>query len=251
MSNVRIQSVVRAMNILEYISLKNGAGVSEIARELGLNKSTAFGLIKTLESERYIVKDKNNDNYKIGLKIYSLSKNALNKSDFQEYVKPYLVDLSEKYGETIHLVVATENEGIYIDKIESTKSIRIHSEIGDKLPLHCTGVGKAIMAYKNNEQVNSYINEIGLKKYTDNTITDPETLYKELNDIRERGYSFDNEEQYEDLFCIAVPILNKEHKPVYAISISMPMFRKTTEIVEEIVTDLLKIKEESEVYFQL
>jgi IclR family KDG regulon transcriptional repressor len=176
MSNGKIQSVVRALNILEYISTKNGAGVSEIARELELNKSTAFGLIKTLESERYIVKDKNNDNYKIGLKLYSLSQNALNKSDFQEYVKPYLEDLSEKFGETIHLVVATENEGIYIDKIESTKSIRIHTQIGDKLPLHCTGVGKAIMAYKDKEQVDAYINDIGLKKYTDKTITDPENF---------------------------------------------------------------------------
>ncbi len=246
MSGVKIQAISRAFSILEYIGQAGSAGVSEIARKLRLNKSTVFGMIKTLEAEGYLQQNTDNESYQLSLKFYGLANKAMSRLQIRDYAKPFLKQLSEKYGETVHLVVAAENEGIYIDKIESNKSVRIYTRIGDRLPLHCTGVGKSILAFRSDEKQLLYIHSVGLEKFTENTITDPERLLEELAAVRRNGYSVENGERLEEIFCVAVPILNHKGLPVYAVSISMPSYRATEEVIKQMVHSLKQLQKELE-----
>ncbi len=240
MGNVFVQSVDRAFRILEYISSKNGAGVSEISRELDINKSTVFGLIKTLETLGYLTQSSKGSKYLLSYKFYSLSSKSVNSLPVIDAIKPYLLELNNKYKETVHLVIGTEGSIIYIDKLDGTQSISVFTKIGSELPLHCTGVGKAILALRENEQVNKYIDSYGLKTYTKNTITNKYKLLDEIYDIREKGYSIDNEETQNDLYCIAVGF--KTEKEEYALSISIPKFRIDKDLEKKIIDDLLIIK---------
>ena len=243
---MEIQAVRRAFSILEYVCDAGKAGVSEIARELDLNKSTAFGLIRTLVQAGYLQQIQNSTEYELSLKVCNLSSNVLGRIQVREYARPLLEELSEKYGETVHLVTASPRECIYIDKVESTSSIRIFTSIGNHLPLHATGVGKSILAMRKREEQEKYVTEEPLQRFTDTTITDPQSLLKELEEIRLRGYGFDHGERFPDVFCLAVPILNQAQEPVYSVSISMPHYRSQEDNSEQIAQDLFAVKEKIE-----
>lgn len=241
MGSVFIQSVDRAFRILEYISANSSAGISEISRALDLNKSTTFGLVKTLETLGYVLKSESDDKYLISYKLYSLSKQSIDTLPIIDIVKSYLVELNNKYGETIHLVASTDNSVIYIDKIDSTQSISVSTKIGQELPLHSTGVGKAILSLRSNEQVKIYADTYGLETFTRNTITNKFDLIEEIENVKKNGYSIDNEEIQEGLYCIAIPLQTSTDD--YALSISMPKFRINDDLKNKIIEDLLNIKE--------
>lgn len=241
MGSTFIQSVDRAFKIIEYISDNSSAGVSELARNLDINKSTVFGLIKTLEQLGYVKKNDVDDKYFMSYKFYSLVDSSIHNVSIIDVIRPYSEILNKKYGETVHLVTATGKSVIYIDKIDGTKSIRVSTRIGSKMPLHCTGVGKAILALRTDEEIEKYIDTYGLKPYTKNTITDKDKFMEEIEKIRRNGYSIDNEEIQEDLYCIA--IATKYGNEEYALSLSMPRFRVNEKLRNKIVDDLLTVKE--------
>lgn len=244
MASVFIQSVDRAFKLLEYISNNDSAGISEMSRNLDINKSTVFGLIKTLEKLGYISQDKDDDKYMLTYKFFALSSRFVEKSPIINIAKPYLEMLNKKYGETIHLVVATENSAIYIDKFSGLKSITVATHVGDKRPLHCTGVGKAILSLRTNNSILEYADKFGLETFTESTITNKFKLIEEIEKIRKRGYSIDDEEAQNDLYCMAIAM--KIDEAEYAISVSLPKFRATEDNKKDIEKDLLNIKKEIE-----
>ncbi|AOY77943.1 Pectin degradation repressor protein KdgR [Clostridium formicaceticum] len=233
-----IKSILRGLSVIEVLGKEKELGVTELGDALGLNKSTVFSIIKTLEFAGYLYKNPKTGKYKLSLKLYSIGREAFNHLDIIEVIKPYLEKLSNKYQETIHLVAADRREVVYIDKIESNQSVRICSKVGERLPMHCTGVGKAILAYQSDKEIEEYIREKGLTAYTKNTITEPESFRQELKNVVKNGYSLDNEEVEEGLFCIAAPIYNFDKEIVYAISVSGPKFRMTEDKVKNIVKDV-------------
>lgn len=243
------QSVERAFKILELIASSEGMGVSDIAREVELNKSTAFGLIKTLDNLGYIFKNEETDKYQLTYKIKNLAEQGDNRHDILSFAKPHLNKLSEKYGEIIHFVAASDGEVFYLDKIESTRAIRVYTGIGTSMPMYCTGVGKSILSTHSEEYVREYVKEVGLKKLTDNTITNVEELLEDLKLTRERGYGIDDGENQKELYCIGIPIINKKGEGTYALSISMPKFRKDEYDFDELIKDLKEAKEEIEKFY--
>lgn len=245
MSSV-IQSVVRALDILEFCAKNRGAGVTDIARGLDLNKSTAFGIIKTLEQKGYLFKNLQTDQYHISLKIHSLAHSAIQSIAIVDIVRPYLDELVHKYEETVHLVESVEMEVVYIDKRETSKPIRISTQVGNRLPMYCTGVGKAILSTMTEDEIDRYSENITFESFTKNTIDGPEKLKEELKTIKKQGYSVDNEEYQEDLFCVAVPIINKSGNATNAISISIPKYRKTQNFERNVSLDLMKIAKKIE-----
>ncbi len=249
MSQKTVQSVERALDILEYIANQNGAGVSEISRALNLNKSTAFGLIRTLVARHYLFKDEKTDTYYLTLRLSTLGNRDVLHQAVVGSARPYLEDLLAKYGETIHLVMATQQAVVYIDKLEGTKSIRVATKVGDSLPMHCTGVGKAILAFRTPSEIGDYIQKTRLPRYTPNTITEAEKLEEELSTVRQQGFAVDNEEIQTDVFCVAVPIPDYRGDVNYAFSISMPKFRATEPLVEQMTKDLLETAQKISVTF--
>ncbi|SHI94445.1 IclR family transcriptional regulator [Desulfofundulus thermosubterraneus] len=235
-----IQSVERAIKILEYLC-RGPASLSELSRELGLHKSTAFGLLQTLIKHNYVHQEIKTGRYRLGYRVLALGGAFLEHCDLREIASPYLQQLVNEHGETVHLVVMDDGQVVYVDKIDSPQSIRMVSRIGRRLPAHCTGVGKAILAYLPEEKVQAIVKKRGLPRFTANTITTWEELSAELARIREEGVSYDREEIEEGLRCVAAPLIGYGQYPVGAISVSGPASRMTEEKMSRIAGSLKKV----------
>lgn len=232
-----IQSVDRALQILDVFSIKEKElGVTEIAHRLDLHKSTAFGLLTTLEHWGCIEQNRQTGKYRLGLKLLELGDRVKEGLDLRVLGLPFLQELVECYRETVHLVVHDRGEVVYIEKVEGPTAIRMYSQVGKRAPMHSTGVGKVILAYRPPEEVDALIAEKGLDAYTPNTITDEERLREELIKIRENGYCFDNEEIEVGLRCVAAPIMDSQQEVVAAISLSGPSTRMTDAQMEELIS---------------
>jgi DNA-binding IclR family transcriptional regulator len=235
-----VQSVDRALDILEIVvRSKDQLGVSEIGKKLGLHKSTVYRLISTLEQKGYIKKEEVYDKYKVGIKLFELSNSAINKLDIRKEVRPLLEELMNKTKETVHLGVLDDNEVVYIDKVQTTQTI-MYSMVGLRAPVHCTGLGKAILAYSSEDVVNRIISADNFKKFTEHTITNPEDLKNHLKMIKERGYSIDDREHEENIRCISAPIFDNQGRVIAAFSVTGPSIRMTmkrlmsyTDLVDE------------------
>mgnify|MGYP006280243601 CR=1 FL=1 len=229
-----VKSVDKTLNILEkLVQSENSLGITEISNSLGLHKSTVHRLLSTLEYRGYAKKDKNN-RYSVGIKLIEIGSKSLNKSDIRNEIKPYLEELKNETKETIHLGILDNYEVIYIDKVESPKTIRMYSSIGKRAPVHCTGLGKCLIAFSNQNYIDDFLQNTSLNKYTPNTITDKGKFRQHLSDIRVQGYSIDNEEHETDIRCISGPIFNHKGKILAAFSISGPANRMTLDRIKEL-----------------
>lgn len=230
-----IQSVDRALRILEEFNTKERVlGVTEIAKRLGLNKSTCFGLLQTLYSRGYLEQDSDTGKYKLGLKLFELGLTYESGIEIREIAKPHLRELVEKTFETVHLVIRDKTEAVYIEKVEGPGAIRMISQVGKRVHLHCTGVGKAILAFLPDDEVDSILKKGPLEQFTWNTIVDKEKLKHHLHEVRERGYCIDDEEIEVGLRCVAAPIFNHRKEVISAISVSGPTTRMTYHKINEI-----------------
>lgn len=233
--NQLIKSLDRALDILELIvDRENGMGVTEISRELEIHKSTVYRLLDTLKFRGFLEKNEDNHKYIAGIKLFELSSKVLNDIDSRVRVRPYLEELMQKTEETIHLGILDAGEVIYLDKVESTATIRMYSQVGKRVPAHSTSLGKAIMAHLSEERVKEILKEKGMEKNTKNTITEVDKFLDHLEKVRNQGYAVDDEEQEEDIRCIAGPIFNHQGNVVAAFSISAPMTRMTEPRMNEL-----------------
>ena len=219
-----IQSVARALYILEAFSgqLKE-LSVTEISKKLELSKSTAFGLINTLAQHGYLEQNVENAKYRLGLKLLKLGNIVQMNNIVCQKARPYLEALVNDFNETVHLAIQRFSMMVYIDKIESDRTIYIHSHIGAENPMYCTGVGKCILAFMaDEERKRIYKGYKILESRTPKTLATIESLDQDLALIRGRGYSLDDEEFGLGLFCVAVPVFNQAGQVVAAISLSGP-----------------------------
>jgi DNA-binding IclR family transcriptional regulator len=231
-----IQSVERALDILE--AFERGPaeiGVSELGRETGLHKSTVFGLLNTLCRRGYVEKNPESGKYRLGLRAFQIGSVVLNRMDLPALAAPILQELVDKHQETVHLVVRDGFNVVYIAKRESPRSVRIVSQVGRRLPCYCTGVGKVLLAHMPEEELQALLSANELKRFTRNTIVEPQALKAELRVIRERGYALDNEEIEEGLKCVAAPVRNHTGKVVAAMSVAGPASRMTSGRIAEII----------------
>ena len=221
-----IQSLERAFSILElFQNGKNELSLKEISDSIKLNKSTTFGLVNSLTTLGYLLQNEDNQKYSLGLKILSLT-NAVKMNNILIRVShPYLEKLSSKYRETVHSAMEMNGNIVYIDKVDADSSIYINTQVGTKNYMHCTGVGKVLLAYKSDAQIESFLSTHQLKALTYNTITSPEHLKNEMAQIRKNGYGNDDEEIEMGLSCVAVPVMKSENTPGFAISVAGPTVR--------------------------
>ncbi|ADL07166.1 IclR family transcriptional regulator [Thermosediminibacter oceani] len=222
----QIRSVAKALKIVDVLAEAKGElALGEIATKLGLAKSTVHGLLSTLRDFGYVEQSVFTGKYKLGLRLFELGNIVAHGWDVHSVAAPYIQRLVDELGETVHLVVLDKGEVLYIDKRESRHSLRIVSQVGMRLPAHCTGVGKVLLASLPPDEVRRIVAAKGLPRFTKNTITDLETLEKELARVRAQGYAIDNEEIMDSLRCVAAPIRDHSGKVCAAISISGPVAR--------------------------
>lgn len=222
----RVKVLEKSLNILDLFDEKGTElTAAEINQRLGLNKSTTFRILKILEEADYLERTPDSHKYRLGFKLFRLGSFVEGNAEIQRLSHPFLEALKQECDETVHLVVLHRGEALYLDKIEGKKAIRVVSRVGMKLPAHCSGVGKVLLSSLPEENVKRIIRERGLKRFTQNTITDLPTLRIELARIKELGYAFDNEEIEVGLKCVAAPIKDSRGNVLAAISVSGPRDR--------------------------
>lgn len=243
--NNNIKSVVKAISIIELL-VSNGKAISltEMARELGMARSTVHGLASTLLDLGYLSQNPETGHYELGTKLYEVGNAVASNWTEKSIAKPYITYLVEKLKETVHMAKLSDGKVLYIDKYESTHSIRIVTETGLKLPAHCTGVGKVLLAYLSKAELDYILKTNPLEYYTDKTITNRQEFDVELEKIRKQGYATDNQEFVAGLACVAAPIFNHQNTVIAALSISAPVSRMKTDYMEMIKDDLLKACQE-------
>jgi DNA-binding IclR family transcriptional regulator len=234
-----VQSVDRAMLLLERLALRGGcAGLSDLARDLGLSRSTVHGLLATLQ-QHGIVAQEANRNYILGIKLFELGNQAVSRLDLRRAAGPVLQRLVDEFQETVHLVLGDGLEVVYIDKRESPHSMQIVSRVGQRLPAYCTAVGKAMLSVKPEAELDRLLAGAVLTPRTFKTITDKEQLKEQLAQIRRQGFALDCGEFAEGLVCVGAPIWDYTNQVVAAMSISGPSVRMRETKVRQAIQSVM------------
>lgn len=241
-----VQSVDRALKIIENLKNNpNGIGVTDLSIMLGVSKSTIHRLLMSLYQEGFVRQDPITEKYKLGFKFLELGDIVNENLDVRKAASPMLKELSNKTGETVHLVIMDQNEVVYIDKVESPETIRMYSRVGKRALMHCTGVGKVFLANLPLLEVKRIIEEKPLIRFTKNTITTPKELFAQLELIKSQGYAIDNEEHEEGVKCASAPIFDFRGNIIAAVSVSAPAMRitaeKFTHMTKEVINCSYKI----------
>jgi DNA-binding IclR family transcriptional regulator len=220
---VRInKSTARTIDIIKLLSESNAPlTLTGISKALGIPKTSTFDIIATL-MDRNVVEYENRafKTIQLGLGLFEITLLALGKTDLHRVARPYLDKILEKTGETVYLAVENSGDVVYLEKAEGSSAVRHSANLGARLPLYCTGLGKAILAAYPDEKVREIVTVSGMRSFTPQTITNLMDLQEELAATRLRGYAVDNQEASEGVFCVAAPIRGVEGLPVAAISIA-------------------------------
>lgn len=222
-SKPRIQAIDRTFSIVETLNELDGAGVSELAERVDLPKSTVYNHLVTLEQTEYVVRD--GDEYRAGLKFLQIGEQSRMHHRLYEVARPEVDKLAEKTGEISGLMTEEHGRGVFVYRGRGAEAARIDSFVGDRVPLHCTALGKAILAYLPAGQRETIVDRHGLPAITENTITDRDRLLDELATVREEKIAFDDEERLNGLRCVAAPILGEEDDVIGSISVAGPTHR--------------------------
>lgn len=245
-----IQSVDRALEVLIYLYHEGReTGVTKIANDMGVYKSTVFRTLATLESRGFVRKNPETDKYWLGTRLFTLGKAVENKMGLQEIIRPYARKLYEAYHEVVNVSILERNPGdvyrsILILKEESAHQVlTVNPPVGSSSECHCSAVGKCLLAFSDHIELSRY----GSKKltaHTAHTIATVEALRTELERIRTDGYVLDREELELGLTCIGAPILDRGGAAVAAISLSGPTSRMLTGDLDERVEAVRRIARE-------
>ncbi|EPX75501.1 DNA-binding transcriptional regulator KdgR [Salipiger mucosus] len=223
-----VASVLKVFSVLESLVEERRAGLAEIAQKAMTSKSTAHRLLQTMVDLGYVTQDPETEKYQLTLKLFSLGAKSLRgQEDILRVADTVMGRLSRATGESINLGVMDGHEQrvTYIHKYDSAYSLAMQSTLGYRNPLHSTSLGKALLAFRDEEEIRDRLSRMTFEKLAPNTITDPRALREQLQAIRARGYAEEIEESEAGVRCMATPILDHMGKSVAAISISFPLFR--------------------------
>ena len=231
-----INSILRASGILKTLAEGKGSfTLRETAQSMKLDRSTTYRILLSLEKCGLVEKDEKSGGYSLGLGAFEIGSAYQRRADFVPIAKPFMEELALKAQETVNLAVLSGTEILYLDKVDSPRSVGVMSKIGQRNPVYCTSLGKSLLAFQSEEEQARIMAEIEFRPLTPHTITSRKEFLKEMKQIRLQGYALDRREIEEDVECIAAPIRNHIGNPVAAISISGPQKKIQTPREKEYV----------------
>lgn len=195
-------------------------GITELAKRLHLHKSTVHRILATLQRDGFVAQDAASGKYRLGLRLFELGSLVVNTMEIRRVARPYLEEIHAMCGETVHLAILDEGDVVYIDKIESTRRVRMYSEVGRRAPAHSTGLGKVLLAWLPDHALNAVLERKGLAAFTGRTITSAKELREHLAQIRKQGYAVDSGEHEDLVRCAAAPIYDHRNHVIAAVSIA-------------------------------
>jgi len=228
-----VQSLGRAFAILEEVARhRDGIGLAELSKLVGLHNSTTFHLARTLASLGYLRQDKETKRYRIGRPLFALAASALDEIEMVHVATPVLEDLSRETGESGHFGVRMGDAVVVIARTSGPGAFQLTERVGVVRPVHCTALGKIVLAALRPDQLKRVLERIELKPATENSITDAAVLLKEIEEIRRTGIAFDDGEFNAEVRCIAVPVLDFTGQIIGALGISGPIWRLSNQALQ-------------------
>jgi DNA-binding IclR family transcriptional regulator len=238
-TTVPVKAAKISLEIVEVLRERNGAGVSEIARAVDKPTSTVHDHLQTLEREEYLVKE--GTQYHVSTRFLQLGNQARSRKKVFEIAQPEVDELAEKTGEHSNLMIEEHGLGVFLYKARGPDAVQLDTHAGMRVPLQTTALGKTIMAFRPRSEVESYLDRHGLPEVTERTITDREELFETLDQVRERGYAYDDEERVKGMRCLAAPITDQDDRAIAAVSVSGPKSRMQGDrFSEEIPEQILR-----------
>lgn len=215
-----VQSVDRIFSIIEKIAqYRQGVGISEIAREVGLPKSTVHRTVAALVANNYLTKSETSDKYKLGYRFIAVAGSYTSKLDIREVAAPYLLNIVNKLNVTAHIAIKQGDYAVYIEKILPHSFACTYSEIGKSIELYCSALGKSLLLGLSEKEIIEYYRRLSPRKYTPSTL-EAIALQRELNEARITHITRDNAEHEEGVYCIATPVYDSGSRIIGAISVS-------------------------------
>ncbi len=228
-----VQSVDRALAILEVLARTGESGVTEIAVELGVHKSTASRLVATLEAHRLVEQTGDRGRYRLGMGILRLAGATTARLDLVQEARPIARQLAADTGETVNIAVLSESSALYLDQIAGSSALQPHNWVGQHIPLHATSNGKVLLSGLDEAGLDAALGK--LATYTPRTITSRTLFREELARVREQGYAVAVDELEVGLAAVAAPIRNAHGDVIASMSVSGPSFRLPEERVTQVV----------------
>lgn len=226
-----VQSVDRAVSILEILAREGEVGVTDIAAELGVHKSTAFRLVVTLENRGLVEQDTDRGKYKLGVGLLRLAGATQMQLDLVQESRVVTRRLAAEVGESINVTVFSDGAALYIDQVAGPSALQIHNWVGQRLPLHATSNGKVLLAFGDHRRLSDVIRP-PLQRFTEHTVTSLRALETELECVRDRGYAVAVNELELGLTAVAGPVHDSHGRVIASVSASGPGFRLEGRIEE-------------------
>ncbi len=231
-----IQSLARGLRILKIMAdADHGIGVTELSEYLGVNKATASRMVHTLLKAGFVEKAADGRRFQLGPALVSLSQVVINRFQLHDIAHPFLKRLVEMTGECAHLAIYAQGQVLYIDQVQSDATLRVNASIGHLAPLHCTALGKVLLAF------GSYPLPEPLEQRTPATITDKDQLLREIRLVYQRNYAIDDEEYDQGVRCVAAPVYDYRKKLIAALGISGPAIRIKPEQFDRLAAQVIAI----------
>jgi DNA-binding IclR family transcriptional regulator len=229
-----VQSLERALDIVEALSLeRDGLGVTELSRRIGLHKSTTHRLLSTLSSRGYVRKH-DSGSYGIGLKPIEIVSCYINSLELQTESRPYVAQIATELGLTAHLGVLEGDQVVYIERMDIYSGIKLYSQIGLRMHAYCSSLGKCLLSSFSGEELARVMANCDFNRFTPHTISSLEELRRELKQVRLQGWAIDNREYNLNNRCIGAPIFDYRGEIIAAVSASGPLTLLTEDRIAEV-----------------
>jgi DNA-binding IclR family transcriptional regulator len=237
-------TTLKALRVLEEVAqFARPVTKTEIVERTGFDLSTTYRLLMTLVEAGYLIRDEQTKRFRLSYKVVTLSRNLIADNEISEMIHKALKKISDATGESVSLSMLDGMESVLVQQVKGTQLVNVNYQIGDRSVLHCTSIGKVLLAFQDIRVFDQYTST-ELKKYASNTITNRDDLARELQIIRSQGYAFDDHELNDSMRCVAVPVFESGGVVTRGISISGPDSRFTLERLNELKVPMLEAARE-------
>ena len=233
-----VAAVLKVFAILQALSERNETGISELSVRLAMPKATVYRFLQTMKTLGYVRQEVDSERYGLSMRVFELGAKALQYPDLVEICKPHMQRLSDSTGETVHLGMLIDSEIIYVHKVDSRHMLGMYSRVGRRAPLHCTAIGKVLLAWENAERRTHILKGCDFQRFREKTITTREDFDVELARTLAQGFGQDREEFDDHIRCAAIPIFDRMNQVVAGLSVSFPTFRYDLAREPELVAEL-------------
>jgi len=230
-----VAAVLKVFAILNALGERSDIGITDLSVRLAMPKATVYRFLQTMKSLGYVRQEADSERYGLAMRTFELGAKALPSPELIDLAKHHMQMLADATGETVHLASLIDSEIIYIHKVDSRHMLGMYSRIGRRAPLHCTAIGKVLMAWEHPERRDRILDGAEFKRFRDKTITERPAFLAELEQVRKQGFAEDREEFDDHIRCLGVPIFDHLGQPIAGLSVSFPTFRFDAEKAPEVI----------------